>query len=220
MKRKRLIGPQGEDRTAKRFRKHKSSSSYSTVEFGGKSINVTLTSSGREIEAWIRNKTNNSDIIGLDIEWPPSYRKGSENKTALLQLCNETACLVVQMRYVDYIPETLRDFLRSPNIRLVGVGIKQDANKLYRDFELLCEGTVELGPLAVERFQEKGLQNAGLKVLTIKVLGFELEKPRSITMSRWDQRWLRPRQIEYACIDAFVSFLIGKVLLDTDDVTD
>ncbi|KAL3637095.1 hypothetical protein CASFOL_019394 [Castilleja foliolosa] len=58
----------------------------------------------------------------------------------------------------------------------------------------------------------KGLKNAGLKTLARTVLGREVEKPNAVTMSGWDNRWLTPDQVQYACVDAFVSFEIGRIL--------
>lgn len=58
----------------------------------------------------------------------------------------------------------------------------------------------------------KELKNAGLKNMARFVLGKEMEKPKSVTRSRWDNRRLTPDQVHYACIDAYVSFEIGRVL--------
>ncbi|PHU06168.1 hypothetical protein BC332_26990 [Capsicum chinense] len=54
--------------------------------------------------------------------------------------------------------------------------------------------------------------NAGLKTLCGVVLGREMEKPGHVTMGRWDNEWLDMAQVQYACVDAFVSFEIGKCL--------
>lgn len=61
-------------------------------------------------------------------------------------------------------------------------------------------------------YKMKDLKNAGLKTLARTVLGKEMEKPKWVTRSSWDNRWLTPDQVQYACIDAYVSFEIGRVL--------
>ncbi|KAF7144530.1 hypothetical protein RHSIM_Rhsim04G0118300 [Rhododendron simsii] len=48
------------------------------------------------------------------------------------------------------------------------------------------------------------LRNAGLAVLVRQVLGAEVLKPRRVTMSKWDNEYIYPNQVLYACIDAFV----------------
>ena len=53
----------------------------------------------------------------------------------------------------------------------------------------------------------------GLKQLAQVVLNVNVAKPREVTMSRWDAEWLSFQQIQYACIDAFLSYEIGKTLI-------
>jgi hypothetical protein len=37
-------------------------------------------------------------VFGLDLEWRPTFVKGSkENKTALIQLCNAESVLIIQI---------------------------------------------------------------------------------------------------------------------------
>jgi len=57
-----------------------------------------------------------------------------------------------------------------------------------------------------------GLRNAGLTALAKEVLDVDYNKPRTITMSNWAKEQLSDAQIQYACIDAFLSFEIGRCL--------
>ena len=41
-----------------------------------------------------------------------------------------------------------------------------------------------------------------------------MEKPRHVTMSNWEKRQLDVAQVQYACIDAYVSYKLGERLLD------
>lgn len=56
------------------------------------------------------------------------------------------------------------------------------------------------------------MRRAGLKTLSSFVLRKEMDKPQWVTLSRWDYRWLMEDQVMYACVDAFVSFEIGRLL--------
>ncbi|KAK1578624.1 hypothetical protein Q3G72_031753 [Acer saccharum] len=58
----------------------------------------------------------------------------------------------------------------------------------------------------------KELKQAGLKVLSEKVLGKKLEKLKQTQLSKWDNRKLSSDQVQYACLDAFVSFEIARTL--------
>lgn len=76
---------------------------------------------------------------------------------------------------------------------------------------------MELGRLAAEKFGRQKLKQAGLKGLAIEVLGLNLPKSKTVSMSNWASRKLQEKQVEYACIDAFVSFSIGKKLLEPEN---
>ncbi|KAL9315401.1 hypothetical protein ACSQ67_016402 [Phaseolus vulgaris] len=59
---------------------------------------------------------------------------------------------------------------------------------------------------------DRELNQAGIKSLGLRVLGLEVEKPKRVTRSRWDNPWLTPVQVQYATVDAFLSYEIGRSL--------
>lgn len=191
--------------------------SSTQINLAGKSIQATLTDDGHVAESWVYQQTGQK-IVGLDMEWRPCFKKGgSENKTALLQLCTDNGCLIIQMLFLNFMPEALVGFLKDPEIKLVGAGVRADVAKLKRDHGLECGDPVELGRLAAEKFGRQKLKQAGLKGLAIEVLGLTLPKSKRVSMSNWASRKLQEKQVEYACIDAFVSFSIGKKLLEPEN---
>jgi hypothetical protein len=44
-------------------------------------------------------------------------------------------------------------------------------------------------------------------------MGMLINKPRPVTIGKWDTRRLSMEQVHYACIDTFVSYEIGQLLL-------
>jgi hypothetical protein len=84
--------------------------------------------------------------------------------------------------------------------------------KLTRDFGLNCGGEVELTTLAVAHFKNKEFERIGLKALAKSVLGHEMNKSKTVTMSNWSKSHLDRRQVEYACIDAWISHAIFEGL--------
>ncbi|PNY01633.1 werner syndrome-like exonuclease-like protein [Trifolium pratense] len=52
----------------------------------------------------------------------------------------------------------------------------------------------------------------GIKSLAVRVIGKSVQKPKKVSMSRWDNPWLYADQVKYATVDAFVSFEIGRRL--------
>lgn len=70
---------------------------------------------------------------------------------------------------------------------------------------------VDLADLAAAKAVAR--RGSGLKELARVVVGVEVSKPKNVTMSRWDAEWLSYQQIQYACVDAFLSFEIGRRLM-------
>ncbi|XP_047326837.1 Werner Syndrome-like exonuclease [Impatiens glandulifera] len=191
-----------------------------TVNFYNDSILTCVTQTPSIVENWIskvesiHRRRLNRLIIGLDIEWRPTFGRRPYSPVATIQLCIGHHCLIFQLIHASYIPDSLVEFLDNPYYTFVGVGIKNDVKKLGNDYQLDIEPTiVDLARLAADRYDcDCDFLHAGLKKLASMVLDLDVEKPKRITLSRWDDLYLSDEQVQYACIDAFLSFEIGRVL--------
>ncbi|XP_047327408.1 Werner Syndrome-like exonuclease [Impatiens glandulifera] len=154
-------------------------------------------------------------IVGLDIEWRPNFSSYNDNPAATLQLCVGDRCLIFQLIHAPSIPLSLIEFFKNPNHMFVGVGVDKDIEKLIDDYGFEVRGSIcDLGKLAADRYNDRTVRNAGLKTLSARVLGKVVEKPKKVSLSRWDCEWLSVQQVQYACLDAFLSFEIGRILND------
>ena len=107
------------------------------VTFEEDEIITTVTSSGTAVKRWLREIryvyrwVYHKLIVGLDVEWRPSYYMcGEQNPVALLQLCIGHRCLIFQLLHADFFPRALERFLADPDFRFVGVGVQDDADRL------------------------------------------------------------------------------------------
>ncbi|KAG8372186.1 hypothetical protein BUALT_Bualt12G0040200 [Buddleja alternifolia] len=189
------------------------------VSFFGDTIATTVTHDPEAVTEWITlteelNLDVDQVIVGLDAEWRPSYTGSSmRNPVAVVQICVGDRCLIYQIIHSRYIPDALRDFFFHENYIFVGVGVNDDLEKLVCDYEIGNNARFwELGEIAADTYDIPELECAGLNRLANFVLDKDMEKSRRVTMSRWDWRRLTAEQIKYACLDAFVSFEIGRVL--------
>nr|GMD78491.1 Werner Syndrome-like exonuclease [Ipomoea batatas] len=194
--------------------------SFYEVEFHDHVIQTVVTNMPRMVDVWVHEmekhycKSGSKVVVGLDIEWRPNRDTGITNVIATLQLCIANNCLIFQLIHTPEIPESLRDFLKNDSNIFVGVGVSDDAAKLERDYGLEVVNTADLRHLAMKaNGGESWPRHAGLARLTEEILGLTLVKPKEITLSMWDNELLSEKQIEYACIDAFVSWDIGKHLI-------
>ncbi|KAL2501983.1 Polynucleotidyl transferase [Forsythia ovata] len=188
------------------------------VTFYGETIETLVTHDPNCVESWITEiesihyHRRSSLIVGLDVEWRPSFNRNHQNPVATLQLCVGHRCLIYQLIHTDSIPYALEEFLDA-DYTFVGVGIDSDLMKLDDDYNIGNNtNSVDLRTLAENEYGSSEYQNAGLKKLAHDVLGKEMDKPRRVTLSRWDYLHLSLDQVKYACFDAFISFEIGRVL--------
>ncbi|KAK3161477.1 hypothetical protein QOZ80_1BG0077610 [Eleusine coracana subsp. coracana] len=188
------------------------------VRFHGDAITTTVTSSGDAVDDWlhevraVHRRHLHRLVVGLDVEWRPTFN-AARSPTALLQLCVGRRCLVLQLLHADYLPDALADFLAEPDHTFVGVGVEGDADRLWEDCGMEVASTVDLAELAAEEMGRPGLRRAGLKAIARDVMGVDMEKPYWVRTGPWDACCLSDQQIKYACIDAFVSFEVGRMLL-------
>lgn len=118
------------------------------------------------------------------------------------------------------MPPALLRLLADPERVKCGVNIKQDGNKLWRDFGVPCAGLLELSAVARHvdgaRWPSKGL--ISLARLSAAYLGAELEKG-AVRTGDWSAR-LDEEQVAYAADDAFAGRLIYDALLKRGRETD
>ncbi|KAG8389582.1 hypothetical protein BUALT_Bualt02G0244100 [Buddleja alternifolia] len=189
-----------------------------TVSFSGARIEATVTNKAAAVNDWVAEVLSSSNgqriIVGLDCEWKPNTSTYDNNKTATLQLCEDTKCLIVQLFYIDYVPQSLKSFLSNPNVTFVGVEVQDDVLKLRSEYGLACAVAEDIQALAMAAYPVEFYRKPGLKELARKLVGLEMAKPIHVCRSNWENIVLGLDQIEYACIDAYASYRIGRKLLN------
>ncbi|KAL6845351.1 hypothetical protein ACP4OV_024846 [Aristida adscensionis] len=182
----------------------------------GAVIKTTVASGGDAVERFLEEVRGDRLMVGIDTEWrvvddqPGGHRA---YRMAVLQLCVGRRCLVFHIVHADYVPDAQRRFLACPDTRFFGVAVDGDVRRLAEDCGLEVANAVELTKLAVDALSRPELKGAGLKTLTREVMGVRIDKPRHVAVSKWDAEALSPEQVQYACIDAFVSYEVGRLLL-------
>ncbi|KAJ9188894.1 hypothetical protein P3X46_000249 [Hevea brasiliensis] len=193
-------------------------SSSHNIQFYGDHISTTVTPSAAIVDEWIANTRRiyrrklSKLLVGLDTEWCLPAQPGGYQKVAIIQLCVGKRCLIFQLYHADYIPQSLIRFLGNKKFTFVGKEVQNDADKLFQDYKLHVAHTKDVGYWAAKKYDYSEYRGMGLKALVSDLLQKVIPKPRRITLSRWNAKNLRVEQIEYACLDAFVSFELGLLL--------
>ncbi|KAJ0462277.1 putative DNA helicase [Helianthus annuus] len=186
------------------------------VRYDGKTIETTLTTKATITKQWVddilsAHANDTMVVVGLDVEWRPHHIRSMSNKSATLQLCIDTKCLILQLFYMDEIPESLKSFLLNPKFTFVGIEVEDDILKLKNEYGLDCSKSADIRAAAMKKWPGR-FRRPGLKDLAKDVLGLHMKKPKHVCMSNWEARELNESQVEYACVDAYASYKIGHRL--------
>ncbi|KAI0768322.1 ribonuclease H-like domain-containing protein [Trametes elegans] len=158
-------------------------------------------------------------VLGFDLEWVVTFRrnKGStERKTALVQLCDARMILLVQVSAMKKFPQKIKEIIENKSIVKVGANIKNDGQKLFRDFGILARSLVELGTLA--HVADPSFANAyRRKIVSLaRVVEMYTQKtlPKGkVRTSNWETRPLSEEQQYYAANDAHCALMVYNRLL-------
>lgn len=147
-----------------------------------------------------------SEIIGFDTETRPSFTKGQYRKIALMQLSTEDTCFLFRLNLIG-IPESLSDILTNPDIKKVGLSLKDDFSAIRKSMELEPQNFIELQSF-VKRF---GILDNGLQRIYAILFGEKISKAQRL--SNWECDVLTEAQQKYAALDAWACLHIYNKLI-------
>jgi ribonuclease D len=144
-------------------------------------------------------------ILGFDTETRPSFRKGEKYPVALLQLAVPHKVYLIRISHTTFTSD-LASLFERPDLKKVGISIKDD----IRDLQLLNEfnpaGVVELNNVA----SKLEINHAGVRRLSAIFLGMRVSKSQQT--SNWANPEYSEKQIRYAATDAWVCLEIYNKL--------
>ena len=149
---------------------------------------------------------NTQTLIGVDTETRPSFKKGSTNKVALLQISTEDTCFLFRLNSIG-LPDFLEEFLQN-DILKIGLSLKDDFNMLRRrNKKDPREGNwIELQDY-VPKF---GIKELSLQ--KIYAILFREKISKSQRLSNWEAETLTEAQQMYAATDAWACVRIYQRL--------
>ncbi|MBO8438531.1 MAG: 3'-5' exonuclease domain-containing protein 2 [Bacteroidetes bacterium] len=149
------------------------------------------------------------DMVGIDTESKPSFKKGKSNKISLLQIATDECCILFRINLTG-ITDEIKNFFENRSIIKIGVSLKDDFLMLHKAATFSPYGFVEIQEL-VEKFNigEKSLQK-------IYAILFDKKISKSQRLSNWDAEILSDAQKRYAATDAWASLKIYRALCNKD----
>jgi ribonuclease D len=143
--------------------------------------------------------------VGFDTESRPSFTKGTTYPVALIQLATPDTAYLFQLKRTGF-SSRLVEFLETDRVKKIGVGVKNDIEKLQELCPFTAGGFIDLSKMAAE----KGIIQVGLRALTARYIGHRLTKTAQKT--NWAQPVLSPKQQIYAASDAWICLQIFPLL--------
>ncbi|KAG6835342.1 hypothetical protein H0H93_002451 [Arthromyces matolae] len=165
-----------------------------------------------------RLSEHQSIAIALDMEWSVDQMTGIQGRISVVSIAFEKCVYIIQLSsFVEngflHPPHVLLSLLRSSRVKKVGVHIKADFTRFFKDCgfgpnDAPFLGAVELGAISKER-QLTQRANISLADLTAIVLRKHLLKDADIRVSSaWDNAELTDQQTTYAALDVYAAWAI------------
>ncbi|KAL9232744.1 hypothetical protein vseg_007815 [Gypsophila vaccaria] len=198
---------------------------YTPMNFGGRIVYCRTIDEVEEATLQIlklleaKKRELGRAILGLDLEWKPSFDHGiPQGIAAVMQICGDmTHCYVLHI-FHSGIPHNLQSLLEDSSSIKVGVGIDNDAVKLFHDYKVSIKSVQDLSALANQKLGGVSKQwslSSLVETLTCK----QLLKPNNIRLGNWETNILSKPQLQYAATDAFASWYLYEVLHSFPDLS-
>ena len=136
------------------------------------------------------------EVLGVDTETRPAFRKGESYLPSLAQVATARAVYLFPLQRLD-CSGLLAELLAAPGIVKTGVGLADDLRQLKLLFPFAEASVLDLGLVA----RRRGLRQTGLRNLAGIFLGSRT--PKGAKTTNWAARHLSPQQITYAATDAW-----------------
>lgn len=168
------------------------------VTFPGRIIIIYSEEEARKAVAYL----NRCEIVGVDTETRPSFKKGKINDVALLQISTRDTCFLFRLNRIG-IPDFLEEFLLNDVLK-IGLSLRDDFNMLRRanKKDPRVGNWIELQDY-VGRF---GIEEKSLQKIYAILFGKKISK--SQRLSNWEADVLTEAQQQYAATDAWATLEI------------
>lgn len=156
-----------------------------------------------------------SEILGVDTETRPAFRKGARYKVALLQVSTHDTCYLFRLNKTGLTPDIKR-FLEDTTVPKIGISWHDDLLGLHKlaDFKpgLFIDLQNMVGKL--------GIEDLSLQKLYANIFHQKISKAQRL--SNWEAPVLREPQLLYAATDAWTCINLYEEmerLISTGDYT-
>ncbi|MEM7548948.1 MAG: 3'-5' exonuclease [Bacteroidota bacterium] len=147
------------------------------------------------------------EIIGIDTETKPAFKKGVYHPVALLQIATSDKVFLFRLNMLTDFKD-LKPIFEAEELLKIGIGLRDDIRELKQLIKFEPEGFIDLN----EEAPKIGFKKIGMRNLSAMILDSRISKRQQV--SDWEKHTLSKAQIDYAATDAWVSRLLFMKLLE------
>ena len=180
----------------------KSIAELPTVTFPGKTVVVMSESEAEKAVNFLLS----NDILGVDTETRPSFKKGESHMVSLLQVSTSNICFLFRLNHIGITPAILR-LLENTTVPMVGLSLHDDMLSLHKRVGFTPGNFIDLQDLV----GELGIEDLSLQKLYANLFHQKISKRQRLT--NWDSDVLNDKQKAYAALDAWACINLYKEIL-------
>ena len=136
------------------------------------------------------------DILGVDTETRPTFRRGDYHHVALLQVSTRDICFLFRLNHTGITPDILR-LLEDTTVPKIGLSLCDDMNSLHKLADFTPGSFIDLQ----NHMKELGVRDLSLQKLYANFFNQKISKRQQL--SNWERDVLEESQKRYAAIDAW-----------------
>ena len=179
------------------------------VLFPGRIISVITESEADKAVAYLLS----CDILGVDTETKPTFRKGQNHRVSLLQVASKDTCFLFRLNKTG-ITDSIKKLLENKQVPMIGLSWHDDLLSLHKRREFTPGYFIDLQDIV----GELGIKDLSLQKIYANIFHQKISKRQRLT--NWDAYILNDKQKEYAATDAWTCINLYeeiKRLLSTGD---
>ena len=179
------------------------------VLFPGRIISVITESEADKAVAYLLS----CDILGVDTETKPTFRKGQNHRVSLLQVASKDTCFLFRLNKTG-ITDSIKKLLENKQVPMIGLSWHDDLLARHKRHEFTPGYFIDLQDIV----GELGIKDLSLQKIYANIFHQKISKRQRLT--NWDADILNDKQKEYAATDAWTCINLYeeiKRLLSTGD---
>lgn len=162
------------------------------AEFTGKIVVVMSSNEAEKAVDYLLSQ----DILGVDTETRPSFRKGENHQVSLLQVSSKDTCFLFRLNLIGMPPAVIR-LLENKDVPMVGLSWHDDLTMLRRRADFTPGHFIDIQNMV----GDLGIVDLSLQKLYANIFHQRISKRQRL--SNWNADALSDKQKIYAATDAW-----------------